>query len=141
MANVGRRMFFDELSKLLRKTVTVIAKGKTFVGNLQGFDPETLNLCLTHVIDEKGKVTPQVFLNGQNIDQIIVTETPYDLRGLADRLEKVFPRMVRLYDDIGVIVVMDRVRVNADGILEGTGPVAERVQRVYEEYTRDAQKA
>ena len=141
MANVGRRMFFDELSKLLRKTVTVIVKGETFVGNLQGFDPETLNLCLTNVIDEKGKITPQVFLNGQNIDQIIVTETPYDLRGLADRLEKVFPRMVRLYDDVGVIVVMDRVRVNADGILEGTGPVAERVQRVYEEYTRDAQKA
>lgn len=141
MANVGRRMFFDELSKLLRKTVTVIAKGKRYVGDLQGFDPETLSLCLTYVRDEKGAVTPQVFLSGRNIDQIVVTEKPYDLRGLADRLEKVFPRMVRLYEDVGVIVVMDRVRVNADGILEGSGPVAERVQRVYDEYTREVQKA
>jgi hypothetical protein len=49
--------------------------------------------------------------------------------------------MVRLYEDVGVIVVMDRVRVNADGILEGSGPVAERVQRVYDEYTREVQKA
>ena len=134
-------MFFDELSKLLRKTVTVIAKGKTYVGTLQGFDPETLSLCLTYVRGETGTVTPQVFLSGRNIDQIVVTEKPYVLRGLADRLEKVFPRMVRLYEDVGVIVVMDRVRVNADGILEGSGPVAERVQRVYDEYTREVQKA
>jgi hypothetical protein len=49
--------------------------------------------------------------------------------------------MVKLYDDIGVIVVMDKVRVNASGLLEGSGPAAERVQRVYAEFIKDSAKS
>ena len=84
--------------------------------------------------DEKGREIPQLFLNGNVVALIFVTEKPFDLKGLAERLEKVFPRMVKLYDDIGVIVVMDRIRLNEDGILEGSGPAAERVKRVYDEF-------
>ena len=45
--------------------------------------------------------------------------------------------MVRVMDDAGVIVVMDRIRVNERGIIEGTGPAAERVQRVFDEFMRE----
>ena len=141
MANIGRRTYFEELSKILHRTVTVIVNdGKTYIGELVGYHPESMSLCLINAQDEKGKEIPQIFINGNTVTQIHVMEKTFDLRGLADRLEKVFPRMVRLYDDVGVIVVMDRIRVNADGILEGTGPAAERVRRVYDEFmgaTRD----
>jgi len=135
MADVGRRTYFEEFSKILRRTVTVVLNdGKIFVGELVGYNPESMSICLTNARDEKGKEIPQIFLNGKIVAQIYVAEKTFDLRGLADRLEKVFPRMVKLYDDVGVIVVMDRIRVNADGILEGTGPAAERVKRVYDEF-------
>jgi hypothetical protein len=45
--------------------------------------------------------------------------------------------MVRFYEDAGVIVVMDRIRVGPNGILEGSGPMAERVQRVFDEFMRE----
>jgi RNA-processing ribonucleoprotein Sm-like component len=34
-------------------------------------------------------------------------------------------------------VVMDRIRVTEKGIVEGSGPAAERVQKVYEEFLRE----
>ena len=49
--------------------------------------------------------------------------------------------MVKHYDDIGVIVVMDKVRINASGLLEGSGPIAERALRVYNEFIKEKSKA
>ena len=142
MADLGNRMYFEEFSKVLRRLVIVVlADGKTFTGELAGYTPSTMSLCLVNAKDANGKEVPRLFINGNIVAQIYATEKPFDIKGLADRLEKVFPRMVKLYDDIGVIVVMDRIRLNANGILEGSGPVAERVQKVYEEFMRDTTKA
>jgi small nuclear ribonucleoprotein (snRNP)-like protein len=142
MANVGRRMFFDELSKLLRKTVTAVTTdGKTYTGNLEGYDPESMSICLTEAKNETGKTIPRIFFISNTISQIYATEKPFDLRALADRLERVFPRMIKLYDDIGIIVVMDRVRLNAGGLIEGSGPIAERALRVYNEFIREIEEA
>lgn len=142
MADVGNRMYFEEFSKILRRLVIVVLNdGKTFTGELAGYTPGTMSLVLVNAKDANGKEIPRLFINGNTVAQIYATERPFDLRGLADRLEKVFPRMVKLYDDIGVIVVMDRIRLNANGLMEGSGPAAERVQRVYEEFMRETTKA
>lgn len=142
MANVGRTMFFGELSRLLRKRITVVTmNGKIYTGIFDGFNPESMSICLTDAVDDKGNTANKVFLNGNIVAQIYTTEKPFNLKALADRLEKVFPRMVKLYEDAGVIVVMDKVRVNERGVLEGTGPAAERVQRVYNEFTRQLEEA
>ena len=138
MSDTGRRMFIEELSKIMRKTVTVIlVDGKTYVGTLDGCTPETMSVCMINTKDDKGKLLPKIFLNGNVVAQIIATEKPFDLKGLADRLERVFPRMIKTYDDIGVIVVMDKIRLDASGILEGTGPAAERVKKVYDEFMKE----
>ncbi|MEM2094768.1 MAG: Lsm family RNA-binding protein [Candidatus Bathyarchaeia archaeon] len=135
---MGRRMYFEEFSKLLRRVVTVkTLDGQAYIGTLEGYNPETMSVCLVEARDEKGKTIPRIFLNGSIVAQILATEKPFNIRGLAERLEKVFPRMVKLYDDVGVIVVMDRIRVNANGIIEGSGPMAERVQKVYDEFMRE----
>lgn len=141
MANVGRRMFFDELSKLLNKEVTAVTvDGKIYTGSLEGYDPESMSIFLTNATDENGTEIFQIFFIGNSISRIFSTGKPFDLIGLANRLEKVFPRMVKLYEDIGIIVVMDRVRLNAKGLLEGSGPIAERAIRVFNEFLRDKQK-
>lgn len=142
MSEIIRRRYFEELAMLMQKTVTVITTdGRIYVGSLIGYEPETMSLCLSNAKDDKGNLTRRVFLNGAIVAQLLAAEKPFDLKSLADRLEKVFPRMVRLYEEAGVIVVMDKIRVGEKGILEGVGPSAERVQRVYDEFMREKAKS
>ncbi|MGB9756817.1 MAG: Lsm family RNA-binding protein, partial [Candidatus Bathyarchaeales archaeon] len=117
-----------------RSVIVSTTTGKTFSGTLIGINPDTLSLCLAEAKDEEGKILHRVFLNGNVVAQILSVEKPFDLKALADRLEKVFPTMVKLYEDKGFIWVMDKVKVTEKGVVEGSGPAAERVQKVYEQF-------
>ncbi|MBS7613937.1 Lsm family RNA-binding protein [Candidatus Bathyarchaeota archaeon] len=139
MSLASRSRFAEEAASLLNKTVTVITvDGKRYTGILTGVDPDKLNLSLRDARDEKGTAMYRLIINGVVIAQIYTSEKPLNLRNLAERLERVFPRLVKLYEDQGVIVVMDKIRVTEKGIVEGSGPAAERVQKVYEEFIREA---
>jgi small nuclear ribonucleoprotein (snRNP)-like protein len=135
---VAQRKFFTEVAALVDKNVMVITTtGKTYSGSLIGINPDTLSLCLADAKDEEGRTLHRVFLNGSVVAQIISVEKPFDLKALADRLEKVFPTMVKLYEDKGFIWVMDKVKVTEKGVVEGSGPAAERVQKVYEQFVSE----
>jgi len=133
--SVAQRKFFTEVATLVDKSVIVMTTtGKMYSGSLIGINPDTLSLCLADAKDEEGKLLHRVFLNGNVVGQILSVEKPFDLKALADRLEKVFPTMIRLYEDKGFIWVMDKVKVTEKGVVEGSGPAAERVQKVYEQF-------
>ncbi len=135
--SAARRKLFGELAALLEKTVLVeTTDGKSFSGTLAGIDPETLSLCLADVKDKKGLVH-RMFLNGSAVARISAIGKPFNLKALADRLEKVFPTLVKLYEDKGFIWVMEKIRVTEKGVVGGTGPAAERVQTVYEHFVRE----
>ncbi len=137
--SVAQRKFFTEVSALADKNVIVVtASGKKFSGNLIGINPDTLSLCLSEAKDDEGKILHRVFVNGNTVSQILTVERPFDLKALADRLEKVFPTMVRLYEDKGFIWVMDKVKITEKGVVEGSGPAAERVQKVYDQFMGEA---
>lgn len=137
MSSLIERKFMEELSHLIQQNIKLtITSGKTYTGQLTGIDPKTLNLCLTDAKNEEGKIIFKMLISGRSVLQIEGVEKPFDLAGLAKRLERVFPRMVKLHQDIGVIVVMDKVRVSEKGVIEGEGPAAERVIKVYDEFTR-----
>jgi hypothetical protein len=112
--------------------------GKTFSGTLIGINPDNLSLCLAGAKDDEGKALHRVFLNGNIVAQILSVEKPFDLKALADRLEKVFPTMVKLYEDKGFIWVMDKVKLTERGVVEGSGPAAERVVKVYDQFMGEA---
>jgi len=136
--SVAERRFFTEITSLLDKEITVeTVDGKKISGILIGVHPETLSICLGEAKSESGAKMHRVFLIGSIISKIYSTEKPFDLKGLAERLEKVFPTMVRLYEDKGFIIVMDRVKVTKDGVIEGSGPAAERVKRIYEQFVSE----
>jgi small nuclear ribonucleoprotein (snRNP)-like protein len=135
MVSIAQRKFFTEVAALVDKTVIVATTaGKTYNGRLVGVNPDTLSLCLAEAKDEEGKTLHRVFFNGNVVAQILSVEKPFDIKALADRLEKVFPTMVKLYEDKGFVWVMERVKVTEKGVVEGTGPAAERVQKVYEQF-------
>ena len=136
--SVAQRKFFVEISALLDQTVMVITvDGKTYNGTLVGVNPDTLSLCLTNARDEKGMAIHKLVLNGSAVSQISAVEQLFNLGALAERLEKVFPRMVRLYEDKGFIWVMDKIKVTKEGVVEGIGPAAERVQTIYEHFINE----
>ena len=137
--SVAKRNFYGELGLLLDKTVTVITvDGKQISGTLSGIDPETLSISLSDAKDEKGTLIHKMVLNGNILGQLFTVEKPFDLKALAERLEKVFPTMIRLYEDKGFIWVMEKIKVTEKGVVEGSGPIAERVQRVYNIFTTEA---
>ena len=133
--SVAQRKFFTEIAALADKTVAVVTTtGKTFNGTLIGINQDNMSLCLADAKDESGKLSHRMFLNGNVVAQISSAERPFDLKALAGRLEKVFPTMVKLYDDKGFIWVMDKVKLTEKGVVEGAGPAADRVQKVYEQF-------
>jgi len=141
MSSVAERKFMEEMSFLLQRDVIVrTTDGRTFTGILSGVSAGTLSICLTNARDNSGKMIHKLFLNGRSVVEISCVERPFGLRNLAERLERVFPRMVKVIEEAGVIVVMDKIRVTEKGITEGTGPAAERVQRVYDEFMKDQTK-
>ena len=130
---MAERKFFGEIGALVDKLVQVVTTdGKTFTGTLAGINPNTLSLVLAEAKDEKGVQSHRVLLNGNVVAQVLAIEKPFDLKALADRLEKVFPTMVKLYEDKGFIWVMEKVKVTEQGVVSGSGPAAERVQKVYD---------
>lgn len=141
LSSTADRKFSEELALLLQKTVIVETNsGKKYTGILSGVDTDTLSICISNCTDESGKMAHKLFLTGKSIAQLYTMEKPFDLQALADRLERVFPRMVRVVEGAGVIVVMDKIRLSEKGIMEGSGPAAERVQKVYEEFMREQTK-
>lgn len=137
--SVAQRKYFTEVSMLAdRNVIVVTTAGRKFSGALIGINPDNLSLCISEAKDEEGRIMHRLFLNGSTVAQIYTVEKPFDLKALADRLEKVFPTMVRLYEDKGFIWVMDKVKITEKGVVEGSGPAAERVQRVYEQFMGEA---
>lgn len=132
---MSQRRFLTEVGALVDKVVSVVTvDGKSFMGSLVGVDPDSLNLCLAEAKDDKGRVVHRVVLNGSVVAQILAVEKPFDLRALAERLEKVFPTLVKLYEDKGFIWVMEKIKVTEKGVVEGSGPAAERVQKVFSQF-------
>jgi len=138
--SMAQRRFNSEVAALIDTTVTVVTMdNKTYTGTLIGVNPENLNLVIANAEDSESRVFPRIVISGNTVARILSTQKAFDLRGLAERLERVFPRMVKLYEKEGFIWVMDRVKVTEKGVVEGSGPAAERVQRVYSQFLREMQ--
>jgi small nuclear ribonucleoprotein (snRNP)-like protein len=137
--SVAQRKYFTDVAALAEKNVAVVTmNGKIFNGTLMGINPDNLSLTLADVKDEHGKLLNRLVLNGSIVMSISCADKPFDLKSLAGRLEKVFPTMVKLYEDQGFIWVMDKVKLTEKGVSEGTGPAADRVQKVYDQFMSEA---
>jgi len=144
--SVAERKFLHELVSLLNTIVSVrTTDGRVITGRLVGFEPRTLSICLWNARVEgaggaegAGAEIPKLFLNGSAIVELWSAERPFDLRGLRDRIARAFGgyEHVRLLEDERVIIVAGRVKVSKEGV-EGTGPLAERVRRIYEEFVKE----
>lgn len=128
-----------QLRKMVGKPVIVeTTDSSRFLGTLTAFDPVSLSLIMTDVQKEGEKRYFQVVLSGNSVKAIFIPKSFMDLRKLAERLEHIFGKVVSYNEEAGVIIVLDKVRVDETGIIEGTGIVADRVKKVYDDFVKES---
>jgi small nuclear ribonucleoprotein (snRNP)-like protein len=133
------RKFGEELNAFLGRHVVVItADGKEYTGQLVGVD-EKLNIVLDKVVGAGAGVF-KVAMNGDNVREIRLTERPFDFKTLGERLNRVFPGLVVVREDVGAIIVMEKIKVTEKGIVDGTGLAADKVKAIYDDYMREPRK-
>jgi small nuclear ribonucleoprotein (snRNP)-like protein len=120
-----------------RKVAVETSEGKVYEGDLVGVD-EKLNIILNNVLGA-GKNVYKIVLNSDFVKEIRLVEKPFDLRALAERLNRVFPGMVKIMEDIRSIIVMDKIKVTEQGV-EGSGLAVERVKSVFDEFMRETKE-
>src|SRR4030042_6712329 len=131
MASVTSRKFFEELGLLVGKPVAIFdTAGKSYDGELLGYSSNTLSICLGNGNSERGKAH-RVFIAGSSVARILASERPFNLEGLKERLDKVFPNMVQLIPEAPIILVMGKIRLNETGVIDGTGPAADRGRDIF----------
>jgi small nuclear ribonucleoprotein (snRNP)-like protein len=137
MAAVVSRKFGEETLQFLGKKVSVeTSDQKIYNGTLAGID-EKLDVVLDNV-DVQGIL--KLILNGAFVKEIKLMEKPFDFKALSDRLSRVFPGLVKIREDVGAIIVMDKIKVTQGGVEEGVGLAADRVRAIYEEFMREIRR-
>lgn len=137
MSALTIRKFYEEILQFVGKKVSIeTSYDKNYSGTLSAID-ERLDTVLENV---EGQEILRIIINGSFVKEIKLLEKPFDLKGLADRLSRVFPGLVKIREDVKAIIVMDKIKVTEYGIEEGSGLAADRVKSIYEEFMREFKK-
>ena len=126
---------------LIDKIVKVyLEKDKFFVGQLKGISEDS-NLILINAKNEKNKVFPKILIRSSYYHYVTVEEEPFPMQGLADRIATIFSKgHVNYIEDQNIISILNgKIIVNEDGV-RGTGPSADRVKKIYEQFKIDLDK-
>jgi len=133
-----RTGFTTEVSRLIGKKVVVITQSnEEFSGILASLDIDTFSVILNNVELKDGNRLPKIIINGREVKRIELKKAIIDLKKLAERIERVFPKMVQYNEEAGVIIVMNRIRVTENGVIEGSGLAAEKVNEIYNEFVKE----
>jgi len=133
LSSIIEKKFNEELLSMIGKRVKVITDSGEETGVLLAAD-QNLNIILEAQVEGGIKKTVYSY---REIRKIILLEELFDLKALADRLNKVFPGLVKLREDIEAIIVMDKIKVTKSGVVEGSGPSADKVKQIYDSYLQE----
>ena len=124
----------SELNVFAGKHVIVqTTTGKKIKGVLIGINTDDMSIILGDAVADNQN-HHRIFLSGSTVAEMYLGEAPFNIQGLKTELEKVFKKSgVRYFEDTQTILVMDRYRVTEEGV-EGEGPVADRVRRIWSSY-------
>jgi small nuclear ribonucleoprotein (snRNP)-like protein len=134
MAALISRKFAEESIQFLGKKVSIeTSDNKNYSGVLVGLS-EKFDLILDNVESQQ---IQKLMVNGSFVKEIKLLERPFDLKALSDRLSRIFPGLVKIREDIGAIIIMDKINVTESGIEEGSGLAASRVKAIYDEFIKE----
>ncbi|MHA1913850.1 MAG: Lsm family RNA-binding protein [Promethearchaeota archaeon] len=132
------RQYNTELGTLVDKIVKVyIDKDKFFVGQLKGISDDS-NLILVNVKNEKSKVFPKLFIRNTYYNFVSLEEEPFPMVALSERIATIFTKgHVNYIEDQNIISILSgKIIVDENGV-RGTGPSADRVKKIYDQFKMD----
>lgn len=136
--------FYRELANLIGARVKVQTNYENdcvYVGTFEAYDRNTMSIFLRNVKDDKGNAFEKIIVYGNWIKFILETEKPFDLKGLAESLSRLFPPgEVDYIESAGSIMILNKIKVTEEGV-KGKGPLAERVKRAYDEFVAEQEEA
>ena len=144
----GTRKMISELNNLLGKRVAVVlSSGKRYEGILLGFDHPELNILLADAVESReggeAKTIPRLLIKGTVLAELHALEKSlFDPREFAEYLRSKLalrPDAIRVYEDAGVVVVFNSIRVTPEGV-EGAGPYVPKIDAVLKEYLKSKSK-
>ncbi|TFG07866.1 MAG: hypothetical protein EU539_03855 [Promethearchaeota archaeon] len=132
------RQYNTELGLLIDKIVKVyLDEDKFFVGQLKGISDDS-NLVLINVKNEKSKSFPKVLIRSSFYNYLSLEEEPFPMQALADRIATIFSKgHVDFKEEQNVISILNgKIIVDENGV-RGSGPSAERVKKIFEQFKMD----
>ncbi len=146
MSEATRRLRQELYSLLDHVVVVKLSDGTKYEGRLKGLDVDglTLHMVLEDVRDPGGNELPKVFISGGRVSEIILKEKAvFNAKEFAayvvERL-KVRPDAVKVDEILNAVRFLDRYVVSERGV-EGSGPFAEKLYSVWQEYMESKSRA
>jgi small nuclear ribonucleoprotein (snRNP)-like protein len=137
MSAVIARKFGEETFQFIGKKVSVETSDEVVYNGILSAIDDKLDIVLNNV---EGQGILKIILNGSFVKKIKLLEKPFDFKALSDRISRVFPGLVKIREDVGAVIVMDKIKVTQAGIEEGSGLAADRVKAIYEDFIKETKK-
>ncbi|MFQ5712138.1 MAG: Lsm family RNA-binding protein [Candidatus Geothermarchaeales archaeon] len=129
--------FKREVTVFINEEVTIeTVAGESITGTLKAYDPGNLSIILEDAIIG-GEEFKRLMINGSHVSKIYLKEKRVDLEKLKERLEERFPRLVDYKKELGVILVMNRIRVTEKGVDGDPGPATDRVKKIFDKFMEE----
>ena len=141
---MSSRRVATDLNSLLDKTVIVrLTNNKVYDGILTSYELSPFLLVLTNAKDNDNNTYYKVVLNGTFISEILVKSSPiFNPKEFADLVIKELNLRaadIKVYDEVGIVVVLDKIKVSEAGV-EGSGPLAQRIYDLFNDYINKKKK-
>ncbi len=113
--------------------------GKWYRGVFVGADLTTLTICMDKVTTDSNEHMNKLLIRGGSWETISLEDKPFPMETLKDRIAATFPPgQVTLVGD-AISILNGKIKVTAAGV-EGKGPTATHVQKIYDSFMEDLSK-
>lgn len=129
--------FHKEINNMLNQIVKIELNDQTkyYVGELTGYDPSSGAISLSDANNEKKEKYSKLLLHGSTWSKIYTIQQAFPMRDLADKISKNFPAGQVKYDqDSNTIQILNGKIIVSEAGIEGEGPTAARVKKMYDEF-------
>ena len=133
--------FAKELNLFLNENIIIeTLKGETIEGVIVAYDPETISVIIEEAVFNE-TAFDRMMVNGSSITKIYLKEKRFDLNKLKAEIEKSFPNLVEYRKELGIILVMNRIRVNESGVQGDPGPATDRVKKIFNAFLEKTERS
>lgn len=132
--------FNREMNGLAEKRVKVELEDPNhfYIGELTGFDLNSGSIILTDVTDEEKMKFSKIVLHGNLWSKIFQEEPPFPMEELGERIAKLFPSgQIKYQHESNTISILNGKIIVSENGVEGSGPTAERVSRIFEQFVEE----